>query len=109
MSLTFVLSTFWPPHSSTSTSMTLSRMSSLSLASILPPSSSLLASTKIVLARGNLGNFHLHVRLPPFLQELLWLCQFTSSAIFTASSPATVTHLVQVTKVSVNFSSAILS
>ena len=108
--LTLRLRTFWFPRSLTSTRMTRSRISSLTFSSNFCSSlSSLLASTKMVLARGYRGNFHLHNLPPPFLQELLWPCQFVSSAILTASCPATPTHRVHVTKASVNFSSALSS
>ena len=103
---TLLLNTIFPPFSSTNTFVTLSRISSLSSAFDL---TSLLASTKMVLASGNLGNFHLHVLLPPFLQDLLWPCQLVSSAILTASSPTMPAHLVQVTNVSVNLSRALSS
>ena len=107
---TLLLRTILPPFSSTSTRMTRSRISSLTSASIFHSSEvSLLASTNIVLANGYLGNFHRHNLPPPFLQELLCPCQLVSSAILTASSPATVTHRVQVTNVSVNLSRALTS
>ena len=107
---TLLLNTIFPPFSSTNTFVTLSRISSLSSAFDLTSSlSSLLASTKMVLASGNLGNFYLHVLLPPFLQDLLWPCQLVSSAILTASSPTMPAHLVQVTNVSVNLSRALSS
>ena len=108
--VTLRLRTFWLPRSLTSTRMTRSRISSLTFSSILCSSlSSLFASTNMVLASGYRGNFHLHNLPPPFLQELLWPCQFVSSAIWTASCPATPTHRVHVTKASVNISSALSS
>ena len=106
---TFWLILFCPPSSSTKTRITASKMLSLSLGSILGGASSLLASTKIVRASGQRGNFHLQVLLPPFLQELEWECQLTSSAILTASSPAMVTQRVTVTNASVKFSMALRS
>ena len=108
--VTLLLRTFWLPRSLTSTRMTRSRISSLTFSSILCSSlSSLFASTNMVLASGYRGNFHLHNLPPPFLQELLWPCQFVSSAILTASCPATPTQRVHVTKASVNISSALSS
>ena len=107
---TFRLRNILPPFSLTSTRITRSSISSLTFFSSRCSSvSSLFASTKMVLANGNRGNFHLHVLAPPFLHELLWPCQFVSSAILTASCPATPTHRVHVTKASVNFSNALSS